>query len=90
VRDPLFVNRLFTFLKPGHYGVTVTTPPLKATETVSQLPAEDACERCLETNSVGIEIAEQEERKESALVADLARDLEETKPRSSRLPNAGQ
>jgi len=78
IRVPILLNRTITFLKPGHYEVTVTTERLRnSSDIMTVTPLED-CEPCRKTNAVGIDISEMDDSEESVLVASLSRDLEDT------------
>jgi len=78
IRVPVLLNRTITFLKPGHYEVTVTTERLRnSSDILRTTPLED-CEPCRKTNSVGIDISEMDSSEESALVASLSRELDNT------------
>lgn len=78
IRAPVLLNRTITFLKPGHYEVTVTTERLRNSENEFKATTLEECEPCRKTNAVGIDISERDDSEESALVASLARELEET------------
>ncbi len=77
VRVPILLNRAITFMKPGHYEVTVRTERVFPSGYAATFqPAE--CDRCRDTNPLGIDVAEFDESEEAPLVAALSRNLEET------------
>jgi hypothetical protein len=75
VRVPILLNRTITFLKPGHYEVSVTTERLRPSHTFDQLTTLETCDPCRVTNSVGIEITARDESEEVSLVAFLSHEL---------------
>jgi hypothetical protein len=79
IRIPVLVNRIVTFLNPGHYEVTLTTERLRISETLMKAGSTDKCDVCRKTNSVGIDIAERDPAQEPELVASLTRTIDETK-----------
>ena len=86
IRVPVLLNRTITFLKPGHYGVTVTTERLLKAENMMVATSLESCEPCRVTNAVGIDISEADDSQESALVLSLARELEATaKPTDNKI-----
>jgi hypothetical protein len=86
IRVPVLLNRTITFLKPGHYEVTVTTERLLKAENMMVATSLESCEPCRVTNAIGIDISEADNSQESALVLSLARKLEDTaKPTDNRI-----
>jgi hypothetical protein len=79
IRIPVLINRTVTFLKPGHYELTVTTERLRISDTLMKAGSTDKCDVCRKTNSVGIDIAERDPAEEADLVTSLTRTIEETK-----------
>ena len=86
IRVPVLLNRTITFLKPGHYQVTVTTERLLKAENMMVATSLESCEPCPATNPIGIDISEADDSQESALVLSLARELEATaKPTDNKI-----
>jgi hypothetical protein len=85
IRVPVWLNRTITFLKPGHYQVTVTTERLGKAENMMVATSPESCEACRVTNAVGIDLSQPDDAEESAVVLSLARKLEDTaKPGGNR------
>jgi len=81
VRVPILLNRAITFRKPGHYEVMVKTERLFPSHwTTQNRSSTEECERCWNTNPLGIDIAEFDQAEEPGLVASLTREIDEAKP----------
>jgi hypothetical protein len=76
IRVPVLLNRTITFKDPGHYEVTLTTERLRLSEKLFNVSGDD-CEECRTTNTVGIDLSTRDDSGEAALVASLARELED-------------
>lgn len=81
VRVPILINRAITFEKPGHYELTLTTERVGFADWSANPPAQD-CGHCRKTDALGIDIEMPGGSDESALVATLSRQLEQTVPQS--------
>jgi hypothetical protein len=79
IRVPVLVNRTVTFLRPGHYEISVTTERLRIKETVLKATPPYKCDVCRRTNSVGIDELDRSAADEAAQVAELARTIESAK-----------
>jgi hypothetical protein len=79
IRVPVLINRTITFLRPGHYEVTLTTERLRIADTLMKANLSEACDVCRKTNAVGIDLLERDASEEAELAASLARTIEETK-----------
>jgi hypothetical protein len=81
VRVPVLLNRTILFQKPGHYVLTIKTERLRLSSDWTAT-TED-CKPCRTTNAIGIDIAPRDEQEETALVASLSKELEETRESES-------
>jgi hypothetical protein len=77
VRVSVLLNRTITFVRPGHYEVTLTTERLR--RSGDWKVTDDACEPCRTTNAVGIDLSTRDEAEEAALVVSLSRVIEESR-----------
>jgi hypothetical protein len=84
VRVPVLLNRTITFEEPGHYEVTLTTERLQPSPIFGPGTTLAGCNLCRTTNAVSIDIVTRDESEEPALVAELSRELEDTKEGAPR------
>jgi hypothetical protein len=61
VRVPILLNRAIIFQKPGHYEVTVRTERLFPVPWLPGNVSMHECDRCRDTNPLGIDVEESEE-----------------------------
>src|SRR6185437_7155312 len=76
VRIPVLLNRSIVFQRPGHYEITITTG--RVVPSMSGIPPGTCCapKWSETTNAIGIDILPRGQDEESALVAELSRQVE--------------
>jgi len=90
IRVPVLLNRTITFLKPGHYEVTITTERLRSSQDMMSVTSVENCEQCRRTNSVGIDISEPDDSEEPAMVASLTQELDDLAKPPEKRPSPEQ